>query len=134
MSILSRRKGLHLKELPTPSHEWGGMLQSDLSSHQFRKFLTCDKKEFVAIRAAFDVFDTDQSGSIDVKEFQSLCFDIGEIMSKRQVQLAIAAIDRDHSGEIDFDEFAMWWVTSDHGGKFCCSSYCSCCCSCCVVD
>ena len=37
-------------------------------------------------------------------------------MSKKQAKTAIAAIDRDGSGAIEFDEFAMWWVTTDHGG------------------
>ena len=92
------------------------MLREDLSAHKLRKFLTADKKEFVAIRAAFDMFDTDKSGSIDAREFQSLCFEIGEVLSKRQVANAVQAIDRDGSGAIEFDEFAMWWVTADHSG------------------
>ena len=76
-------------EIPEPTHEWGPMLREDLSAHKLRKFLTADKKEFVAIRAAFDMFDTDKSGSIDAREFQSLCFEIGEVLSKRQVANAV---------------------------------------------
>jgi Ca2+-binding EF-hand superfamily protein len=115
MGVLARRAGLHLREIPEPTHEWGPMLREDLSAHEFRRFLTADKKEFIAIRAAFDMFDADQSGSIDAREFQSLCFEIGEVLNKRQVAAAVQAIDRDGSGAIEFDEFAMWWVTSDHG-------------------
>ena len=51
--------GLHLRDVQEPSHEWGAALTEDLLSHKFRRFLTVDKKEFVAIRAAFDVFDAD---------------------------------------------------------------------------
>jgi hypothetical protein len=114
MSVMSRRRGLHLRELPEPTHEWGAALHEDLQSHINRRFLTADKKEFIAIKGAFDVFDADGSGSIDAKEFQSLCFEIGEVLSQKQVKKAIQAIDRDGSGQIEFDEFAMWWVTTDH--------------------
>jgi len=116
MSIMSRRRGLHLREVPEPSHEWGAALFEDLEGHKNRRYLTADKKEFIAIQGAFDVFDADGSGSIDAKEFQSLCFEIGEVMSTSQVRTAIKAIDRDGSGQIEFDEFAMWWVTTDHAG------------------
>ena len=116
MSIMSRRRGLHLREVPEPSHEWGAALFEDLEGHKNRRYLTADKKEFIAIQGAFDVFDADGSGSIDAKEFQSLCFEIGEVMSTSQVRTAIKAIDRDGSGQIEFDEFAMWWVTTDHSG------------------
>jgi hypothetical protein len=116
MSIMSRRRGLHLREVPEPSHEWGAALFEDLEGHKNRRYLTADKKEFIAIQGAFDVFDADGSGSIDAKEFQSLCFEIGEVMSTSQVRTAINAIDRDGSGQIEFDEFAMWWVTTDHSG------------------
>ena len=36
-------------------------------------------------------------------------------MDKKQIAEALKAIDRDGSGEIDFGEFAMWWLTADHG-------------------
>ena len=75
---------MHLRDVQEPSHEWGAALTEDLLSHKFRRFLTVDKKEFVAIRAAFDVFDADASGSIDSNEFQSLCFEIGEVSKSKK--------------------------------------------------
>merc|ERR1712137_1053583 len=54
--------------------------------------LTEEQKQ--EIREAFDLFDTDGSGTIDAKE-----------LKKEEIKKMIADIDKDGSGTIDFEEF-----------------------------
>ena len=91
------------------------MLHEDMAARKIRGYLTADARELAEIRAAFQVFDADGSGTIDAKEFQNLCFEIGEVMDKSQVIAAIREIDIDRSGAIDFHEFSLWWLNSSHG-------------------
>jgi hypothetical protein len=57
------------------------------------------------LREAFDLFDTDGSGTIDTKELQVALRALGFDSKKEKVRKMIADIDLDGSGTIDFDEF-----------------------------
>ncbi|CAN6483769.1 unnamed protein product [Victoria cruziana] len=57
------------------------------------------------IREAFDLFDTDRSGTIDAKELNVAMRALGFEMNDEQIRQMIADVDRDGSGAIDFDEF-----------------------------
>ena len=57
------------------------------------------------LREAFDLFDTDGSGSIDTKELQVALRALGFDSKKEKVRKMIADIDLDGSGTIDFEEF-----------------------------
>jgi centrin-1 len=57
------------------------------------------------IREAFDLFDTDGSGSIDAKELKVAMRALGFEPKKEEVRKMIADIDRNGSGTIDFEEF-----------------------------
>ena len=57
------------------------------------------------LREAFDLFDTDGSGSIDTKELQVALRALGFDSKKEKVRKMIADIDLDGSGNIDFEEF-----------------------------
>ena len=44
---------------------------------------------------------------------------LGQELSPRELKVAMAAMDKDNSGEVDFDEFYVWWneyVASGLGG------------------
>ena len=55
------------------------------------------------LREAFDLFDTDGSGTIDTKELQVALRALGFDSKKEKVRKMIADIDLDGSGTIDFD-------------------------------
>merc|ERR1711934_173445 len=68
-----------------------------------QKELTEEQKQ--EIKEAFDLFDTDGSGSIDAKELKVVMRALGFEPRKEEVRKMIADIDRDGSGTIDFPEF-----------------------------
>ncbi|KAJ7532939.1 hypothetical protein O6H91_13G026500 [Diphasiastrum complanatum] len=57
------------------------------------------------IREAFDLFDTDGSGTIDAKELKVAMRALGFETKKEDIERMIADIDKDKSGSIDFEEF-----------------------------
>ncbi|GAV82420.1 LOW QUALITY PROTEIN: RCC_reductase domain-containing protein/EF_hand_5 domain-containing protein [Cephalotus follicularis] len=65
--------------------------------------LTQQKKQ--EIKEAFELFDTDGSGTIDAKELNVAMRALGFEMTEEQITQMIADVDKDGSGAIDFDEF-----------------------------
>ncbi|GMG99841.1 hypothetical protein Nepgr_001681 [Nepenthes gracilis] len=65
--------------------------------------LTSQKKQ--EIKEAFDLFDTDGSGTIDAKELNVAMRALGFEMTPEQIDQMIADVDKDGSGAIDFGEF-----------------------------
>ncbi|CEL95449.1 unnamed protein product [Vitrella brassicaformis CCMP3155] len=68
-----------------------------------RMELTDEQKQ--EIKEAFDLFDTDGSGTIDAKELKVAMRALGFEPKKEEVRKMIADIDKDGSGTIDFNEF-----------------------------
>ncbi|KAJ4966089.1 hypothetical protein NE237_017938 [Protea cynaroides] len=65
--------------------------------------LTQQKKQ--EIKEAFELFDTDDSGTIDAKELNVAMRSLGFEMTDEQINQMIADVDKDGSGAIDFEEF-----------------------------
>lgn len=57
------------------------------------------------IREAFDLFDTDGSGTIDAKELKVAMRALGFEPKKEEIRKMIADIDKNGSGTVDFSEF-----------------------------
>merc|ERR1712096_182618 len=68
-----------------------------------RNELTEEQKS--EIKEAFDLFDTDGSGTIDAKELKVAMRALGFEPKKEEIRKMIADADRDGSGVIDFNEF-----------------------------
>merc|ERR1711939_503352 len=60
------------------------------------------------IREAFDLFDTDGSGTIDAKELKVAMRALGLDAKKDEIRRMINDIDKDGSGTIDFNEFRLF--------------------------
>ncbi len=65
--------------------------------------LTDDQKS--EIREAFDLFDTDGSGTIDIKELKVAMRALGFETSKEELRKLVSQVDKDGSGAVDFKEF-----------------------------
>lgn len=63
------------------------------------------EEEIEEIREAFNLFDTDGSGSIDPKELKAAMQSLGFEAKNQTIYQMIADIDKDGSGSIEFDEF-----------------------------
>merc|ERR1711918_219665 len=78
------------------------------------------------IREAFDLFDTDGSGTIDAKELKVAMRALGLDAKKDEIRRMINDIDKDGSGTIDFNEFLnmrpLAWATATPARR---SSRCS---------
>ncbi len=73
------------------------------ASSTSRKGLTEEQRQ--EIREAFDLFDTDGSGSIDAKELKVAMRALGFEPKKEEVKKMISDVDTDGSGTIGFDDF-----------------------------
>lgn len=71
--------------------------------------LTAQKRQ--EIKEAFELFDTDGSGTIDAKELNVAMRALGFEMNEEQIKNMIADVDKDGSGTIDFDEFVHMMTT-----------------------
>ena len=74
-----------------------------------RTELTEEQKQ--EVKEAFDLFDTDGSGSIDAKELKVAMRALGFEPKKEEVRRMIAEVDKDGSGTIEFPEFLDMMAT-----------------------
>ncbi|XP_072482447.1 centrin-2 isoform X2 [Notamacropus eugenii] len=65
--------------------------------------LTEEQKQ--EIREAFDLFDTDGTGTIDVKELKVAMRALGFEPKKEEIKKMIADIDKEGTGKISFNDF-----------------------------
>ncbi|XP_028272570.1 caltractin [Parambassis ranga] len=65
--------------------------------------LTEEQKQ--EIKEAFDLFDTDGVGTIDVKELKVAMRALGFEPKKEEIKKMIADIDKEGSGTVDFSDF-----------------------------
>ena len=77
--------------------------KTTLAKPKRRTELTEEQKQ--EIKEAFDLFDTDGSGTIDAKELKVAMRALGFEPKKEEIRKMIQDVDKDGSGVIDFPEF-----------------------------
>ena len=77
--------------------------KTTLARPKKRSELTEEQRQ--EIKEAFDLFDTDGSGTIDAKELKVAMRALGFEPKKEEIKKMISDIDKDGSGTIDFSEF-----------------------------
>jgi Ca2+-binding EF-hand superfamily protein len=71
--------------------------------------------EVERIKQIFDEFDTDKSGVIEQEEFFNVIMKLMKVknprdVSKKKLERYWAEADTDHSGEITFEEYLLWYT------------------------
>lgn len=87
----------------------GSKAETALAAKSFKKSMRNPTRKI------FDEFDADNSGALDESEIATMCAKMGKKLSKKGLAAAMADMDGDGSGEVDFDEFNAWWGAN--GGK-----------------
>ncbi len=62
-------------------------------------------EQLAEIKEAFNLFDTDRNGTIDVRELKAAMRALGFEMKKEEVKKMLSDLDKDVNGQISFDEF-----------------------------
>ena len=70
-----------------------------------------EKEQREAIKDLFIETDDDGSGLLDRSEVKQLAVMLGQKLNSKELDMAMAEMDEDGSGEVDFDEFFAWWVS-----------------------
>ncbi|KAF0877685.1 CETN4 protein, partial [Crocuta crocuta] len=84
------------------------LLQASTSSDQWKKRaakLELNETQKQEIKEAFDLFDVDGSGTIDVKELKIAMQALGFEPKKEEIKKMIAEIDKEGIGTISFEDF-----------------------------
>ena len=63
-----------------------------------------------AMQEAFNRFDTDGNGSLSSSELAMVASDLGAAFTKNELVAVFDLLDRDHSGDVSFEEFSKWWL------------------------
>merc|ERR1712217_86502 len=61
--------------------------------------------EIEEIKEAFDLFDTDQSGEIDLRELKAAMQSLGYESKNDTIFTMLAELDKDGNASLDFEEF-----------------------------
>lgn len=89
---------------------WSHMVQESQGAWaRFTAGTVFESSKKKRVRAIFNKYDTDKSGELDLDEFAVFCKDMGEDYTPEQLEIALAEIDEDGNGTIDFEEFYTWW-------------------------
>merc|ERR1712110_295278 len=74
------------------------------------------EEQIEEIREAFNLFDADSSGAIDIRELKAAMRALGFEVKKEELKKMIADIDNDGNGDIEFGEF-LEMMTGKMGEK-----------------
>ena len=92
-------------------------LPSELSEIGRRDALRAEAEQL------FAEVDEDGSGTLDAEEVQQLASRLGLKLDRVAAKAAMDVMDADGGGDVDFEEFWMWWVENRERAP--CSLRCS---------
>ncbi|CAK6450122.1 unnamed protein product [Pipistrellus nathusii] len=85
-------------------------MASSSSSFQRKRLgtnLELSKEQIQEIRQAFNLFDTDATGTIDVKEIKVVMRALGFEPKKEEITKMISEIDKEETGKMNFNDFLI---------------------------
>jgi calmodulin len=69
-----------------------------------------DARPTLELKESFDYNDSNGDGKISLEEFKGMLEELEAYVGDGEARIGFAAIDADHDGAIDFDEFLAWWT------------------------
>ena len=75
------------------------------------------QEQLYIVKAVFDSFDVDGSGSIDSEVVSLVLGELGIVLSVEKVEEGVDDMDEDGSGEIWFNDFYDWFVGKQREGE-----------------
>lgn len=73
--------------------------------------LGLSQERFEAFKSIFMSIDKARTGAISAKQFETLCFELGEDFDVEEMAAAIASVENENTGLIHFSTFLPWWVS-----------------------
>lgn len=67
--------------------------------------MTFTERDIKESRDAFERFDRDRSGTLDLWELRAALQDLGKEPTEDELSMLISAVDDEHDGEVDFEAF-----------------------------
>jgi Ca2+-binding EF-hand superfamily protein len=65
------------------------------------------------VRMVFDMYSNQETKSVGVTELQTLCYDLGTYVPAPLAQATVRKYDSKRCGELDYDDFMVWWRMND---------------------
>jgi calmodulin len=62
------------------------------------------------VKAAFDEYDVDANGKIDLIEFRAIVAKLGLLLDPAEAEGLFDIIDSDETGFVEFEEFEHWYA------------------------
>ena len=75
------------------------------SSFHLRTKSALGTQQVEQLKIAFNLFDKDHNGAIDLSELQTVLKTLGQNLPKEEVEEMMSSVDMNNDGEVDFDEF-----------------------------
>merc|ERR1712205_272242 len=82
----------------------GGKHSSSFNARKYER-PGLKQDEIEEIKEAFDLFDTDQSGEIDLKELKAAMQSLGDESKNDTIFTMLNELDKDGNASLDFEEF-----------------------------
>ena len=102
------------------ANELYAALASTVDRYAFRKknlakATNDNDQDLAGVKRAFDFYDTDGNGEMDVSEFADFAARLGTYPPLKPAEIEEALMQMDHSrdGKVSFDELWVWWASAD---------------------
>ena len=82
------------------------------NNHNSNEFDFNENDENIILKA-FQHFDIDNTGKINVEEIKHVLTFLGDIMSEEEVNKFFNSVEIDKNGYLDYREFIHFWMNND---------------------
>jgi len=70
-------------------------------------------KDETAVKEAFEKYDADHNGTLDIAELKELAQALGSEMTPNEIEASMLMLDISGDGRLDFSEFMHWWTDGE---------------------